>query len=134
MVVARRRKKPGPQAGPQPRKVRIAAVSPTFPGRTHDKGIYDRTRMLCPPCVPRTGDTAYLGTGLRTPRRKPRGGALTPRQKAGNRRISRRRIVAEHGIGKMKLWRIVAERYRNPRRRHALIMKNVAGLHNMMFA
>ena len=134
VVVVRRRKKPGPQAGPQPRKVRIAAVSRAFPGRTHDKKIYDQTRTVCPPGVPRTGDTAYLGTGLRTPRRKPRGGELTARQKAGNRRIARRRIVAEHGIGKMKLWRIAAERLRNPRRRHTLIMKNVAGLHNLMFA
>ena len=48
--------------------------------------------------------------------------------------VSRRRIVAEHGIGKMKIWRIASERYRNPNRRHTLIMKNVAGLHNLMYA
>ena len=59
---------------------------------------------------------------------------MTAGQKAGNRRVSRRRIVAEHGIGKMKVWRIAAERYRNPDRRHTLIMKNVAGLHNLMYA
>ena len=58
---------------------------------------------------------------------------MTARQKAGNRRVSKRRIVVEHGIGKMKVWRIAAERYRNPRRRHTLMMKNVAGLHNWMF-
>ena len=96
--------------------------------------MYDRTRVVCPPGVPRTGDTAYLGTGLGTPTRRPPKGPLTARQKAGNRRVSRRRIVVEHGIGKMKVWRIAAERYRNPRRRHTLIMKNVAGLHNLMFA
>ena len=61
-------------------------------------------------------------------------GRLTARQKAGNRRVSRRRIVVEHGIGKMKVWRIAAERYRNPRRRHTLIVKNIAGLHNRMYA
>jgi hypothetical protein len=48
--------------------------------------------------------------------------------------VPRRRIVAEHGIGKMKVWRVAAERYRNPVRRHTLIMKNVAGLHNLMYA
>ena len=89
---------------------------------------------MCPPGVPRTGDTAYLGTGLRTPTRRPPKGRLSARQKAGNRRVSRRRIVAEHGIGKMKVWRIAAERYRNPRRRHTLIIKNIAGLHNRMYA
>jgi hypothetical protein len=132
VVVVRRRKTPG--RGGQRRRVRIAAVSRAFPGKTHDKKVYDRTRAVCPRGVPRTGDTAYIGTGLLTPRKKPRGGELTARQKAGNRRVSRRRIVAEHGIGKMKMWRIAAERYRNPRRRHTLIMKNVAGLHNLMFA
>jgi hypothetical protein len=43
-------------------------------------------------------------------------------------------VVAEHGIGKMEVLRIAAERYRNPIRRHTLIRKNVAGLHNLMFS
>jgi hypothetical protein len=132
VVVVRRRKPTGP--GANPRRVRIVAVSAAFPGKTHDKKVYDRARVVCPPGVTRTGDTAYIGTGLSTPRKKPRGGSLTARQKAGNRRVSRRRIVVEHGIGKMKVWRIAAERYRNPRRRHTLMMKNIAGLHNLMFA
>jgi hypothetical protein len=132
VVVVRKRKKPGP--GAEARRVRIAAVSASFPGRVHDKKVYDATRVVCPPGVRRTGDTGYAGTGMETPARRPPGGKLTARQKAGNRRIARRRIVAEHGIGKMKVWRIAAERYRNPVGRHPLIMKNVAGLHNLMFA
>jgi DDE superfamily endonuclease len=71
---------------------------------------------------------------LKTPARKPRGGKLTGARKEANRVISRRRVAAEHGIGKMKVWRIASERYRNPNRRHTLIMKNVAGLHNLMYA
>jgi hypothetical protein len=132
VVVVRKRKVPG-RAG-QRRRVRIAAVSRAFPGRTHDKKIYDATGVVGPPGVKRTGDTAYPGTGLCTPHRRPPKGQLTARQKAGNRRLSRRRIVVEHGIEKMKVWRIAAERYRNPRRRHTLIIKNVAGLHNLMYA
>ncbi len=129
VVVVRRRAEEG-----KPRRVRIAAVSRVFPGKTHDKKVYDRSRVVCPRGVPRTGDTAYLGTGLTTPTRRPPKGELTTRQKAGNRRVSRRRIVAEHGIGKMKVWRIAGERFRNPGRRHTLVMKNVAGLHSLMFA
>ena len=59
---------------------------------------------------------------------------MTDQQKAGNRRLARRRVAAEHGIGKMKVWRIASERYRNPVSRHTLVMKNVAGLHNLMYA
>jgi hypothetical protein len=132
VVVVRKRKPPGP--GGEPRRLRIAAVSESYPGRVHDKRIYDAARVVAPPGVRRTGDTAYLGTGLETPARKPRGGELTATERAGNRRVARRRIAAEHGIGKMKVWRISSERYRNPVSRHTLIMKNVAGLHNLMFA
>jgi len=132
VVVVRRRKRPGRRG--QPRRVRIAAVSPAFPGRTHDKRVFDRAPVRAPAGVKRFGDTAFLGTGLRTPMRKPKGGALTARQRRGNRRLARRRVVAEHGIGKMKVWKVVADRYRGPRRRHTLIFKNVAGLHNLMFA
>jgi hypothetical protein len=132
VVTARRTKPPGPGAKPQ--RLRIAAVSRSYPGSVHDKKVYDRTRVVAPPDARRTGDTAYLGTSLETPARKPRGGELTAGQRRKNRRVSRRRIVAEHGIGKMKVWRIASERYRNPNRRHTLIMKNVAGLHNLMYA
>lgn len=132
VVVVRKRKPPGP--GAKPRRLRIAAVSESHPGKVHDKKIYDEARVVAPPGVKRTGDTAYLGTALETPTRKPRGGELTAREKAGNRRVSRRRVAAEHGIGKMKVWRVASERYRNPVGRHTLIMKNVAGLHNLMFA
>ena len=132
VVVVRRKKKPGP--GAKPRRVRIAAVSDTFPGKVHDKKVFDQTGVVVPPGVKRTGDTGYVGTGLETPTKRPPKGELSARQKARNRRVSRRRIVAEHGIGKMKVWRIAAERYRNPLRQHTLIMKNVAGLHNLMFS
>lgn len=137
VVVARKKKRPGRRkkdAPAQKRRQRIAAVSGTSPGKVHDKKIYDRARTPVPPGVPATGDTGYKGTALRTPAKKPRGGELTRRQKRGNARLSRRRIAAEHGIGKMKIWRIAGERYRNPLRRHTLIIKNVAGLHNLVFA
>jgi hypothetical protein len=132
VVVVRKRKPPGP--GAKARRLRIAAVSESSPGSAHDKKIYDAARVVASRDARRTGDTAYLGTGLETPARKPRGGELTERQKAGNRRLSRRRVAAEHGIGKMKVWRIASERYRNPVGKHTLVMKNVAGLHNLMYA
>jgi DDE superfamily endonuclease len=132
VVVVRRRKRPG--RGGDRRRLRIAAVSATFPGSVHDKKVFDRAGVVIPAGATGYGDTAYLGTVLRTPRRRPPKGQLTRRQRAGNRRVGRKRIAVEHGIGKLKVWRIAAERWRNPRRRHTLVMKNVAGLHNRMFA
>jgi hypothetical protein len=129
LVVVRQKKR----RGQKKRKQRIAAVSPAAPGAEHDKKLYDRVRLRWPEGVPRLGDSGYQGTDLRTPKKKPRQGELTPRQKRGNRRLGQKRIAVEHGIGKMKIWRIAAERYRNPRKRHTLMFKNVAGLHNRMF-
>ncbi len=136
VVVVRRRKGAGrrPAGRKEKRRLRIAAVSPTSPGKVHDKRVYDRARVVVPAGVAAYGDTGYQGTALRTPVKKKPKQALTGRQRRGNRRLSRKRIAAEHGIGKMKIWRIAAERYRNPLRRHTLILKNVAGLHNLMFS
>jgi hypothetical protein len=136
VVVVRKRKRAGRRKAGQKekRRLRVAAVSPTAPGKVHDKKVYDRARTLVPPDVARVGDTGYQGTALRTPVKRRPGQQLSRRQRRGNRRLSRRRVAAEHGIGKMKIWRIAAERYRNPVRRHTLVIKNVAGLHNRMFS
>lgn len=136
VVVARKRKKAGrrKQGHKGKRRQRVAAVSRTAEGRAHDKKVYDRARMLVPEGVGAYGDTGYQGTSLRTPVKKKPGQGLADRQRRGNRRLSRKRVAAEHAIGKMKTWRIAAERFRNPERRHTLIIKNVAGLHNLMFA
>jgi hypothetical protein len=135
VLVARRRKKtgPAPPGQAQVRRLRVLAISPAFGGRVHDKHIYDQTRAVLPRGVQGYGDTAYLGTPCRVPVRKPPEGELTRRQKRGNRRLAQKRVAVEHGIGKMKIWRIAAERYRNPRRGHTLMLKNIAGLHNRMF-
>ena len=46
VVTARRTKPPGP--GKKPQRLRIAAVSESFPGSVHDKKVYDRTRAVRP--------------------------------------------------------------------------------------
>jgi hypothetical protein len=133
VAVVRKRKKTG--KGQKKRKVRIAAVSKAFVGKTHDKRMYEETRTLSPPGVEKDADLGYQGTPfLIVPKKKPRGKPLPPRWKRGNRRHSQQRIVVEHGIGKMKIWRMSREQYRNPRHTHTLMFKNIAGLHNLMFA
>jgi len=128
VVVTRKRKGPG-----QKQKVRVKAVSKAARGRVHDKKVYDQSRLRVPAGVPKSGDSGYQGSDLRVPKRKPPRGQLSAEEKRSNRALARERIVAEHGIGKMKIWRIAADRYRNPPRRHTVMMKNVAGLHNRMY-
>ena len=128
VVVTRKRKGPG-----EKQKVRIKAVSKAAKGRVHDKTLYDRSGLRIPKGVPKSGDSGYQGSDLRVPKKKPRNGQLSDDEKRSNRHLAKERIVAEHGIGKMKIWRIASDRYRNPPRRHTVMMKNVAGLHNRMY-
>ena len=128
IVVTRKRTGPG-----QKQRVRIQAVSKAAKGSVRDKTAYDRSRLEIPPGVPESGDSGYQGSDLQVPKKKPRKGPLGDEQTRSNRDLAKERMVAEHGIGKMKIWRIAADRYRNPTRRHTVMMKNVAGRHNRMY-
>lgn len=134
IVVRKKPKEPKEGEAKPKQKVRVVVVSRSRDGRVHDKKVFDESRTVIPPGVEASGDTGYQGTPLRTPKKKPRKGVLTKAEKAANRALSKQRIVAEHAIGKMKIWRIAAEKFRNPLRKHTMVMKNVAGLHNLMFA
>ena len=116
-------------------KTRIEAVSKSFPGNVHDKKVYDESRMRTPREVRKRADSGYQGAAaMKVPHKKPSKKELTSEQKEENRLHSSDRICVEHGIGKMKLWRIVSDRFRNRSSIHGLIFKNIAGLSNLMFA
>lgn len=66
----------------------------------------------------------------KTPRKKPRKGQLTDEQKRSNRELASRRVVVEHVIRDLKIFRILAERYRNRRQRFSLRFNLIAGLYN----
>lgn len=73
------------------------------------------------------GDRGYQGLQKRhpqsrTPKKKPRGGQLS---------LASQRIVCEHVIGKLKVFKILAERYPNRRRRFGLRMHLLAALYNL---
>lgn len=65
-----------------------------------------------------------------TPVKKPKAAALRGEQKQQNRLLSRQRIVVENVIRHLKIFRMVAERYRNRRRRFGLRFNLIAGLYN----
>jgi len=81
------------------------------------------------------GDSAYQGIAQlhensETPGKKPKGGVLGDEEKARNRRISRERIPVENIIAKIKVFKILANRYRNRRKRYALRMALICGIIN----
>lgn len=65
-----------------------------------------------------------------TPFKKPKGSPLIEIAKQANHYLAKFRILVEHKIGLVKLFKIVAERYRNRRKRYDLRMKLFAGIVN----
>ncbi len=70
-------------------------------------------------------DSGYQGLtkiheNSETPSKKSKKHPLTDEQKEKNRLLSQKRIYCEHVIGKLKIFRILKERYRNRRKRFGL--------------
>jgi len=56
--------------------------------------------------------------------------ALSKEDKTFNKNLSSSRVVIEHVIGRLKVFRILSERYRNRRKRFNLRLNLVAGIYN----
>jgi len=81
------------------------------------------------------GDSGYQGIlrlhkNSETPKKKPKGGDLTAEEKAENRRISHERIFIENINAKVKVFKVLANKYRNRRNRFGLRMSLICGIIN----
>jgi hypothetical protein len=114
----------------------ILFLSGTYAGSIHDKRIADATPYPLPAGSRLLQDLGFLAFTLDQveiimPTKKPRGRALTRAQKAGNRRIARRRVRIEHVNSSVKRCRIVRDtnRLRKVGVRD-LVMEICCALHN----
>jgi hypothetical protein len=116
---------------------KIKALSPTEPGKIHDKKLADQEQYRFPAGSNLWKDTGFQGyepDGVITyqPKKKPKGGELTAAEKEENRDISKERIGVEHSIGGVKVFHIVRDIYRNHKQGFEdLIMETACGLHNL---
>ena len=117
---------------------RILAVSKTHPGRRHDFRIRQASDPF-PLNSEKYVDSGYQGlqklTGnvmLPIKRRKNR--PLTAEEKAHNRKLASFRIRIENKIREIKIFRIMAEIYRNFGRKHHLRFNIIAGIVNLKHA
>jgi transposase len=81
-------------------------------------------------------DAGYQGLtelhgNSQTPFKKSKYHALTQREKHRNRVLARKRIVIEHIFRKLKVFRILSEKYRNRRKRFALRFNLIATIYNL---
>ena len=127
------------QVGVDEESGRVVDVSDSVPGPWADIKLLKKSRLLrrLPEGVGGIGDLAYVGIadlhpeGLgAAPRRKPRGQDRPPEDRRYNRAFSRRRIVVEHAIGRLRRFRALAHVNRHRRAGHAARVRAVAGLVN----
>jgi hypothetical protein len=66
-----------------------------------------------------------------TPYRKPPRRQLSAEQRRANRLLAQQRVVVEQVIRCLKIFRVLAERYRHRRKRFGLRLRLIAGLYNV---
>lgn len=117
----------------------VVDIPESVVGPTADIKLLEQSKVLerLPEGVGAIGDLAYVGIeklhpqGLgAAPRRKPRGKDRPPEDVAYNRAFSKRRIVVEHTIGRMRRYQAITQIDRNHRQGHTARTRAVAGLVN----
>jgi hypothetical protein len=121
----------------------IVDVAESVPGPTADIKVLKRSKLLkrLPKGVGGLGDLAYVGIAALHPhglgatgRRKPRGQPRSLADRRYNKAFSRRRIVVEHSIGRLRRFQAVTQTDRHFRKGHTARVQAVAGLVNRMRA
>lgn len=112
-------------------KGRILDVSSGHRGPKSDVKIWNETEL--PNEIkekPKLGDKAYIGADKPTqiPKKKPKGSELSEEEKAANRLISQERIYVEHGIRKIKGYRVVRDEFRLAQGIFPTVVSVVVGL------
>jgi transposase len=74
---------------------------------------------------------AELHENCQTPFKKSKYQPLTKKEKQRNRSLARKRILIEHIFRKLKVFRILSERYRNRRKRFSLRFNLIAAIYNL---
>ena len=80
-------------------------------------------------------DTGYQGlqkihSNSELPKKKSKKMPLTKGDKKANRELSSQRVLNENVIGMLKRFKIVADKYRNRRKRFGLRFNLIAGIYN----
>ncbi len=105
-------------------------------GRENDFQLFKNSRCAISPETCLLADSRYQGllvfhSNSQTPVKKSKLHPLSQEQKANNRALSRKRILIENIIRKLKIFRILSERYRNRRKRFGLRFNLIAAIYNM---
>jgi hypothetical protein len=104
-------------------------------GKTHDKKLYRKSGVKLLKSIELKADSGYQGlqkerAKVWIPKKKSKLHKLTKDEKRANRELARKRVKVENVIRRLKIFRILGERYRNRRRRLGLRFNLISGIYN----
>ena len=104
-------------------------------GKRHDFRLLKESGVRIHPSIKILTDTGYQGIQkihlkAELPKKKSKKEPLTKEDKKNNRALSSERALNENVIGMVKRFKIIADRYRNRRRRFGLRFNLIAGICN----
>lgn len=104
-------------------------------GKTHDFKLYKKSRVKIAIDIQVLTDTGYQGlqkihANTSMPKKKSKKNPLTKEDKKQNQTLSAERVPNENVIGSVKRFKIVADKYRNRKKRFGLRFNLIAGIYN----
>lgn len=105
-------------------------------GSKHDFQLFKDSHSLMTVQTRALADAGYQGLAdlhlnSQTPVKKTKRHPLSSDQKARNRALSRERILIKNILRKLKIFRILCDRYRNRRKRFGLRFNLIAAIYNL---
>lgn len=97
--------------------------------------LFKESKILIHPIIRIITDTGYQGlqkihSNSELPKKKSKKNPLNKDDKKNNRRLAKERVLNENVIGMLKRFKIIADKYRNRRKRFALRFNLIAGIYN----
>lgn len=114
-----------------------AIICTTFAnGKRHDFRLFKESKIRIHSEIKIITDTGYQGIQKlhcksELPKKRSRKLALTKEDKKKNQELASERVVNENVIGMLKRFKIIADKYRNRRKRFGLRFNLIAGIYNL---
>ncbi len=104
-------------------------------GKMHDMKLYEKSQVRLSKEIEIKADSGYQGLQKKhakvlIPEKNSKLHKLTKEDKRVNRALSKKRIKVENVIRRLKIFRILAERYRHRRKRLGLRFNLLSGIYN----
>ena len=104
-------------------------------GKMHDFRLFKNSKVHFKNDTKSLVDTGYTGikkihANSEVPKKRSKKNPLTKEDKKYNQKVSSDRVLNENVIGAIKTFRIIADKYRNRRKRFGLRFNLISGIYN----